>query len=70
MRTPWSSGSDNNREFEALRDAIETAQRSQRRPQSELDAGLGTQLAHLAQLHGQGALTDVEYAAAKARLLG
>lgn len=33
-------------------------------------AGLGDQLAQLATLHAQGALSDTEFAAAKARLLG
>lgn len=55
------------RAFEALRDAIEAAQR---RPQSQTHADLGSQLGQLAQLHAQGALTEDEYAAAKARLLG
>jgi hypothetical protein len=32
-------------------------------------AGLGEQLAHLAQLHGQGVLNDEEFSQAKARLL-
>lgn len=39
------------------------------RAHSELAEGVSTELARLAELHSQGALTDDEFAAAKARIL-
>jgi hypothetical protein len=39
-------------------------------PPAQPQADLSAQLASLAQLHSAGALSDAEFAAAKARLLG
>lgn len=57
--------------FRALREAIEAAIAAFHTP-AEPGAGsdLGTQLQQLSSLHAQGVLTDAEFQAAKARLLG
>ncbi len=54
-------------EFEALRDALEHAMAHP--PVAQLH-DLSAQLAQLAQLHQAGALSEAEFAAAKARALG
>lgn len=62
-------------EAEALAQAVRDAQARLRQSASQQPApaaasGLGDQLAKLADLHAAGALSDAEFAAAKARLLG
>jgi hypothetical protein len=62
---PWQAAA-----FRELRDAIQQAINSyDERGQQPPSADLAGQLDRLAQLHQTGRLTDVEYAAAKARLL-
>lgn len=57
--------------FERLRDAIEQAIAARSAPAAPANGvDIAGQLAHLAQLHQQGVLTDAEFAAAKQRLLG
>lgn len=64
--------------FQAMRDRIlqAVAERDQQRfappvvQQAPASAGLGDQLAKLGELRQQGLLTDAEFVAAKARLLG
>ena len=55
--------------FEALRDAIEAAQRQATAPAAPV-ADLPGQLAQLAELRRTGVLDDAQFEAAKARLLG
>ena len=57
-------------EFEVLRDAVEVAIGQPEAPWSADGPGLAEQLARLAELRDAGALTDDEFAAAKAKLLG
>lgn len=75
-------GKKNNPRFERLRDLIlqgmeahQVAARAQAAQAAaaavqQAGAGLGDQLAKLAALHQQGVLSDAEFAAGKARLLG
>lgn len=60
-------------EAEALAQKVRDAQAALRQPTAGIQPvtpGLAGQLQQLAVLHGQGALSDAEFAAAKARLLG
>lgn len=61
-------------EAEAIAQAVRDAQAGLRAPvvpaqPQPATAGLGEQIQQLAQLHAQGALSDAEFAAARARLL-
>jgi len=53
---------------DAQQDAQQDEQQEAPPPEAEDDAT--TQLQNLAKLHGQGVLTDEEFAAAKAKILG
>ena len=53
---------------DAQQDAQQKDQQEAPPPEAEDDAT--TQLQNLAKLHGQGVLTDEEFAAAKAKILG
>ena len=53
---------------DAQQDAQQQDQQEAPPPEAEDDAT--TQLQNLAKLHGQGVLTDEEFAAAKAKILG
>jgi hypothetical protein len=55
-------------EFRAIRDAVDQARAGQAAPVTNGN-DLASELAKLAQLHAAGALSDQEFAAAKARLL-
>ena len=59
---------------QSARYAEEDAQQYQQQPQAapppEPEDDSATQLQNLAQLHSQGVLTDEEFAAAKAKILG
>lgn len=59
-------------EFERVRDAVEQFIAGQSAPPvaSPANGGLAGQLGKLAELHTAGALSDTEYEAAKARILG
>ena len=54
----------------AEEDAQQYQQQAQAAPPPEPEDDSATQLQNLAQLHSQGVLTDEEFAAAKAKLLG
>ena len=55
----------------AEQDAQQYAQETQQAPAPEpAEADAGAQLQNLAALHTQGVLTDEEFAAAKAKILG
>ena len=51
-------------------DAQQYAQEPQQAPPPQAEDDSAAQLQNLAQLHTQGVLTDEEFAAAKAKLLG
>ncbi len=51
-------------------DAQQYQQQAQAAPPPEPEDDSATQLQNLAQLHSQGVLTDEEFAAAKAKILG
>jgi len=51
-------------------DAQQHEQAAQQAPPPEAEDDAATQLQNLAQLHTQGVLTDEEFAAAKAKILG
>ena len=51
-------------------DAQQYQQQAKAAPQPEPEDDSATQLQNLAQLHSQGVLTDEEFAAAKAKILG
>jgi membrane protease subunit (stomatin/prohibitin family) len=54
----------------AEEDAQQYQQQAQAAPPPEPEDDSATQLQNLAQLHSQGVLTDEEFAAAKAKILG
>jgi membrane protease subunit (stomatin/prohibitin family) len=54
----------------AEEDAQQYQQQAQAAPLPEPEDDSATQLQNLAQLHSQGVLTDEEFAAAKAKILG
>ena len=55
---------------DAQQDAQQQQQYQQEAPPPEAEDDATTQLQNLAKLHGQGVLTDEEFAAAKAKILG
>ena len=54
----------------AEEDAQQYQQQAQAAPPPEAEDDSAAQLQNLAQLHSQGVLTDEEFAAAKAKILG
>ena len=55
---------------DAQQDEEQQQQYQQEAPPPEAEDDATTQLQNLAKLHGQGVLTDEEFAAAKAKILG